>query len=156
MKCRFDAPSLFCFSFALNTVILFWKLLVFEFLLYTSQNFLCSISALRVNNTVFLPDALQLLILFVGTLTYLEPTMLLLITFYNGIFSVLKTLLLFYMNVYIYCIYIYRHICFWPLKVSMTAYIEFLLLSKLYKFLYFVSDRCFSFGYFIIYFWAVK
>jgi hypothetical protein len=45
---------------------------VFEFLLDKSENFPCSVSALLVK-TVLQLDELQLLILFIGTLTYLEP-----------------------------------------------------------------------------------
>jgi hypothetical protein len=54
-----------------NSVPLFWKLLVLEFLLGTSENFLCSDSAPQVK-IVPLLDALQLLFLFAETLTCLE------------------------------------------------------------------------------------
>jgi hypothetical protein len=64
--------SSFQFNLALNSVLLFWKLLVFEFLLGVSQNFVCSVSVFLAK-TVILLDALQLLVLFVGTLIYFEP-----------------------------------------------------------------------------------
>jgi hypothetical protein len=77
--------ALFKFTLVLNSV-LFWRLLIFEFLLIY-QNYLCSISA--VVKTVLL-DALQLQMLSVGTLTYLEPKMFLLIMFYNLYFLVIN------------------------------------------------------------------
>jgi hypothetical protein len=66
--------SLFNLIFVPNSVFPVWKLLVFELLL--------GMSALQVN-IVTLLDALQLIILFAGTLTYLEPKLFLLIIFYN-------------------------------------------------------------------------
>jgi hypothetical protein len=59
--------------------------LVLNFLLGISEIFLCSISAPQVN--IVLLDAPQLLMLFVGTLTYLEPSLFLLIIIYNGFFN---------------------------------------------------------------------
>jgi hypothetical protein len=52
--------SLFKLTLVLNPVLLFWKLLAFEFLLGTSD-FFCSMSALQ-EKTVRLVDALRLLI----------------------------------------------------------------------------------------------
>jgi hypothetical protein len=49
----------------------FWKLLVFEFLLGVTGTLLHLTFAFEVK-IFFLPDALQLLMLFVRTLTYLE------------------------------------------------------------------------------------
>jgi hypothetical protein len=71
---------LFKLTLILNSVHLFWKLVVFEFLLGVSVTFLCSLSALKVK-IVPLQDALQLLMLFVGTLAYLEPKLFILINF---------------------------------------------------------------------------
>jgi hypothetical protein len=71
--------SLFTFTLALNS-ILFWKLLVFEFLLGISENFPCSLSAVLAN--IVLLDALHLPMLFVETLTYLKTKLFLLIIFY--------------------------------------------------------------------------
>jgi hypothetical protein len=74
---------IFKLTLALNSVLLFWKLLVFEFLLGTSETVLCSMSAPQAD-IVPLLDALQLLMLSAGTSTYLEPKMFSLIIFYNG------------------------------------------------------------------------
>lgn len=78
--------SLFKFALALNSALLFRKLLGPEFLLRISENFLCSILALTVE-TVLLLDALHMLIFFLGTLAYLESKLFLLIVrvFYNCI-----------------------------------------------------------------------
>jgi hypothetical protein len=74
---------LFKFALVLNSVLLFWKLLVFEFLLGISEILLCTYSVPHVK-TVRLLDAHQLLILFAGTLKYSEPRTFPLIIFYNG------------------------------------------------------------------------
>jgi hypothetical protein len=68
-----------------------------------------------------LSDAVQLLILFVGTLTYLEPKLFLLVMLYNGTFLIIEILPAFTANVYIHshCIMVY-----------LTALTELLLLSK--------------------------
>jgi hypothetical protein len=78
---------LFNFNVVTNSV-LFWKLLVFGFLLGTSETLLCSMSAPQVKIFPLL-DSLQLL-MFAGTMTYLEPKLFLLIIFYNGSFYILK------------------------------------------------------------------
>jgi hypothetical protein len=58
------------FTLVLNSASMFWKLLVFEFLLSVFETFLCSMFALLA--TIFsLLNALQLLLLFGGTLMYL-------------------------------------------------------------------------------------
>jgi hypothetical protein len=75
-----DSLSFFKFTFAINSGILFWKLLLFKYLLSISENFPCSISALQVK-TVLLLDALHLIMLFVGMMAYVEPKMFLLIIF---------------------------------------------------------------------------
>jgi hypothetical protein len=80
---RLDAPFLFKFTLVLNSV-LFWKLLVFEFLLGVSETFLCMVSALQVKSVPVL-DALHLL-MFVGMLMYLEPKLFFLFIFYSGTF----------------------------------------------------------------------
>jgi hypothetical protein len=69
-------------TLVLNSALAFWKLLVSEFLLGTSETLLCSMSALPVK-IVPLLDLHQLLMLFAGTLTYLEPETFSLIIFYN-------------------------------------------------------------------------
>jgi hypothetical protein len=51
--------SLFIFTFGLNSV-LFWKLMVFEFLLGILETFLCPVSGLQVKIALLL-DTLQLL-----------------------------------------------------------------------------------------------
>jgi hypothetical protein len=61
--------SLFKFTLALNSEFLFWKL--FEFLMRMSENILFSMSQF-LTKCVPVLDALQLLMLFAGTLTYLE------------------------------------------------------------------------------------
>jgi hypothetical protein len=77
---RHVQSSLFTFTLAVNSV-LFWKLLVFKFLLGMSENFVCSVSAVLL--TIILLDALQLLVLFVGTSVYLKVNLFLLITLYD-------------------------------------------------------------------------
>jgi hypothetical protein len=66
----------------LNSAILFWKLLVSEFLLGISETLQCSMSALQVK-IVSLLDAHQPLMLFARTLTYSEPETFALIICYN-------------------------------------------------------------------------
>jgi len=63
--------SLSKYTLVLNSVRLFWKLLVFVSLLGTSETFLCSTFAL-ILNPVLLLDALQLLMLSAGILISLE------------------------------------------------------------------------------------
>jgi hypothetical protein len=77
------------FTLVLNFVLLFWKLLVVEFLLGTSETLLCPVSDPQAN---FIPllDVGLLLLMFAGMLTYLEPKLFLLITFYSGSFFLLK------------------------------------------------------------------
>jgi hypothetical protein len=58
--------SLRKFTVGLNFALLFWKLLVFGFLLVISETSLCSVSVLLVI-IVLLLDALQQLMLFVET-----------------------------------------------------------------------------------------
>jgi hypothetical protein len=65
---------LYKLTLVLNSVRLFWKLLVFVSLLGTSETFLCSMFALQ-SKTVLLLDALKLLMLFAGTLISLEDKM---------------------------------------------------------------------------------
>jgi hypothetical protein len=80
--------SLSKFGLALNSTLLFWKCSVFKFLPGASETFLCSMSAPQVKSLLPL-DSLQLLI-FLGTLTYLEHKSFALIIFYNGIFLIIK------------------------------------------------------------------
>jgi hypothetical protein len=66
----------------LNSALLFWILLVSEFLLGISETLHCSMSALQVK-IVSLLDAHQPLMLFARTLTYSEPeTFALIICYY--------------------------------------------------------------------------
>jgi hypothetical protein len=58
-KCHLNIQSLFQFTLVPNSVLLFWKLLLFEFLLGVSDKFLCSMSAVLLK-TVLLLDALPL------------------------------------------------------------------------------------------------
>jgi hypothetical protein len=69
------------FILILNFVLLFWRSLVFEFLLGTSETLFCSMSA----HVKIIPllDAHQLLMLSARTLTYSEPRTFSLIIFYN-------------------------------------------------------------------------
>jgi hypothetical protein len=69
-------------TLVLNSALLFWKLLVSEFLLGISETLYCSMSALHVK-IVPLLDVHQLLMLFAGTLTYSESETFTLIIFYN-------------------------------------------------------------------------
>jgi hypothetical protein len=63
--------SLSKYTLILNSVLLFWKLLVFVPLLGTSETFLCSMFVL-ILNPVLLLDALQLLMLSAWILISLE------------------------------------------------------------------------------------
>jgi hypothetical protein len=87
---------LFKFTFVLNSVLLFWKLLVVEFLLGISATLLCSMSAPHVK-IVPLLDVHQLLMLFARMLTFSEPR-----TFSLIIFII-------YYNYYYY--YFYNNVC---------------------------------------------
>jgi hypothetical protein len=107
--------------------LLFWKLLLFEFLLCISENFLCTMSAFPVKIAPLL-DVLQLLMFFVPTLTYLVSNMLVLIIFYNVTFLIIKILIAFKMNVFM-CMYIYIYFFSHSLMVGVIEPIE-LLLSK--------------------------
>jgi hypothetical protein len=72
----------------LNYVLLFSKLLIFDFLLSIPETFLCSVSALQVKNILLL-DAFQLL-KFVGTSTNIELKLFFLIVFYSDTFLIIK------------------------------------------------------------------
>jgi hypothetical protein len=63
---------LFKFTLLLNAALLFWKLLVFEFLFGRSETFVCSMCAFQVKFVV-LSYSHQLLMLFVETFACLEP-----------------------------------------------------------------------------------
>jgi hypothetical protein len=65
-----------------KSALLFWKLLVSEFLLGISEILHCSMSAPRVK-IVPLLDVSQLLMLFAETLTYSEPGTFSSVIFYN-------------------------------------------------------------------------
>jgi hypothetical protein len=69
---------LFEFTLVLNSVLLFWKLLVFEFLLGISEDFLCSLFVPHAKTGPLL-HAHQLPMLFAKTLMYLEIKLLLVI-----------------------------------------------------------------------------
>jgi hypothetical protein len=73
---------LFEFTLVLNSVLVFWKLLAFLFLLRISEALLHSMSVPHVK-IVPLLDVHQLLMLFAGMLTYSEPGTFSLIIFYN-------------------------------------------------------------------------
>jgi cytochrome b subunit of formate dehydrogenase len=111
--------SLFKFTLALNSVLLFLKMLVFEFLLGISGIFLCSTSLSSSKNC---PSAryASVLMLFVGTLTYLGQKLFLLIVFYSSTFLIIKILTVININV---CIYV-----FFPrrIMVGVTALTEVL------------------------------
>jgi hypothetical protein len=70
------------FTLVSKSALLFWKLLVSEFLLSISEILHCSMSAPRVN-IVPLPDVHQLLMLFAETLTNSEPGIFSSVIFYN-------------------------------------------------------------------------
>jgi hypothetical protein len=92
--------SLFKFISALNSVPLFWKLLVFKFLLGTSEIYLCLLPPIPGENIILLLDAFQQIMLFVRVGMYLEPKLSLWIIFYNGPFLVRKKLNIFNTNIY--------------------------------------------------------
>jgi hypothetical protein len=84
--------SLFMFTLA-AICVLFGQLLIFEFLVGISQTFPCLVSSLLVKIGLLL-GALHLM-LFTATLTYLGPTLLLLILFYDCALLIIKTFILF-------------------------------------------------------------
>jgi hypothetical protein len=69
-----DALFLFKFIVVLNSVLPFWKMFAYEFLLGASEILPCSVSAPQAD-IVPLIDALHLLMLFARVLTYLEPNL---------------------------------------------------------------------------------
>jgi hypothetical protein len=90
LKVRYHRDALFLVRVYLSSkffVFLFWTLLAFVFEVRISETFLCSALQVKI---AFLPDALQLLMSFVGMLMYLKPNLFLLIIFYNGTFYLLK------------------------------------------------------------------
>jgi hypothetical protein len=93
-------PSLFRkFALVLNSVLLFCKPLVFDFLLGTSDIFLCSMSVPQAK----IGSLLNMLQLFAEMLTYLEPEIFLIIS----LMVLIRILILRSMNEYIY---IYLHV----------------------------------------------
>jgi hypothetical protein len=91
---HFDKLFLFKCTFVLYSVLLFWKLLAFVFLSDLSETLLCPLTAPQ-SKTVPLLNAQQLLMLFVGTLTYFKQKLL---------FLLIKTLILLNMNT---CVHIF-------------------------------------------------
>jgi hypothetical protein len=77
------------FTLFLNFVLLFGNCWSSEFLLDTSETMLCLMSAPQVKMVPLL-EVHQLLMLFAGTLTYLEPNLFPLIIFYKGTCIILK------------------------------------------------------------------
>jgi hypothetical protein len=82
---------LFKFILFLHSAVRFWKLLVFEILLYISTNFLYSMFTTLIK-VILLLNALHLLMSFIRTPTYLENKLFIFIAFCNFI----------RINVYIY------------------------------------------------------
>jgi hypothetical protein len=85
--------SLVKFTLVPNSVFLFWKQSILEFLLSIAETFRCSVSPVQIK-IVLLLDALQLL-MFVGTLAYFEPKLTLLIIRYSDNFLIIKMQILF-------------------------------------------------------------
>jgi hypothetical protein len=106
---------LFQFPVILNSVLLFWKLLVFEFLLGISETLLCSMSAPHVK-TVPLLDVHQLLMLSAGTLTYSEPR-----TFSSIILYMLQPLTLFILLLHYIRMYVYMYVCVYEYSRRIMA-----------------------------------
>jgi hypothetical protein len=104
--------ALFKFTLAL------WKLLILEFLLGMSETFLCPVSAFQ-GKIVLLLDALQLLMLFVVTLAYLERKLFFLVIFYNYTSLIIKILIVLKLNFFL------------TSYVVVFGLIQLLLLSKL-------------------------
>jgi hypothetical protein len=111
--------SLFKFTLPLNSVFLFWKLLVFEFVFAVSDTFLCSVFARKVKIALLL-DPLQLSCWLYGRCRI----WFLLILFCSDTFAVTKILIVFIVNFYIYASFPH---C---IMVGVIALIEFLLLYK--------------------------
>jgi hypothetical protein len=71
-------------SLGAKVALLFWKLLILEFLLGISETFLYVVSALQGQKLSFWLDVLQQVMLFVATLTYWKKAVHSIISF-NGI-----------------------------------------------------------------------
>jgi hypothetical protein len=82
-----------------NFALVFWKLLVSEFLLEISEILHCSMFVFHVK-TVPLLDAHQLLMLSAGKLMYLEPDTFCLNIFYNIVQSLTMLIILLQFNYY--------------------------------------------------------
>jgi hypothetical protein len=96
---RSDKPPLISYIISgMKYVLVFWNLLVFELLLGISDTFLCPMSTLQVKIGRLL-GSLQLIILFVETLKYLEPKLLLFTVFFSGTFLIIKILSVFNINI---------------------------------------------------------
>jgi hypothetical protein len=118
--------SLFMFTFDLNSFHLFLKLAVFDYLLGISEKFQCSVFAIQAR-IFFLLDALQLLMLLTGMLTYFKTKLFTLIVFYNDTSFIIKIL-----NVLKMYIGLYKFFSF-CIMVFVTALMELLLLFKWYN-----------------------
>jgi hypothetical protein len=125
-----DALFLIHVYLGLNCVLLFWELLVFQFLLGISETLLGSLSALH-DKVIPLLDVYQLLMLFAGTLMYLEPKTFSLMIFYNGPCTILRHWF------YATCLYICNH--FSPHNGLTIANIHSLLFTPLNDNLYFTK-----------------
>jgi hypothetical protein len=104
-------------------IIITIEVLVFELLLGISETFLRSMSALPIE-IIFLLDAIQLII-FVGTLTHLEPKPFLLTTFYSVTFLIIKKVFALGKTV---CIYV--HIFFQSLMAGVIAVVNYYCLNN--------------------------
>jgi hypothetical protein len=146
--------SLCRFTLVINYVF-FRTLLGFDFLLGMTESSLRSIFPISVN--LLLPlVALQLLRLFVGSLTYLEPKQLPLIIFYSGTFLLTRILIVVNVNIYVFSPY--------SKMIGVTAYIEFLMFYKLHDLpcFHFCLGACVDFLsyiariFFVIGLWALE
>jgi hypothetical protein len=115
--CYYDV----CFNSALS----FRKLMFLEFLLSVSQTFVRPMSALQ-EKIFLLLDALQLLMLFVSSLTYLESKRFLFIIFCNCTFLINQILLKFKINIRMYIYFVFSQ----HTRIGVTTLIKQLLLSK--------------------------
>jgi hypothetical protein len=121
---------------ALLLLLLFWKMLVSEFLLGIAEISLYSVSAAHVNTCIVLLEVYQLLMLFAGTLlTYSEPRKFSLMIFYNMLLLSLSLLLL------LLHVYMYEYYPFLPNNVITIANVFIIFFSPVNETYYATSRK---------------
>jgi hypothetical protein len=148
--------SLLKFTSILNSIIPFSKLMAFKFLLDVSQTILSSVFAIQVK--IF--PLLQLLMLFVRTVTCSKPKRFLFFMSYSGTFLIIKIIIVSYMSICIYtffslhdgwCDYTYLHL----LHFHAICMVQFTLFSFVSAHAFYLFPS-FARAYCIIGLWGVE